>query len=171
MNKFSLFNKLNHWIPTRWSMVRKKAVHCKFNSTLPWHFAWHFAWHSWHSCHSCHISLALFCVRPSFELSPDDPSVRRGLQQVRHLEPVTWGLSDHSQSYFSPGSPGSTHDLQISVTLPKSCVAIHSVMELVRNHLFSAVLSSDFSLDFSAIFILSQKPLSHVTDFKLQCSS
>ena len=72
----------------------------------------------------------------------------------------TWNPSlEVSQTIHNhtPGSPGSTHDLQISVTLPKSCVAIHSVMELVRNHLFSAVLSSDFSLDFSAIFILSQK--------------
>ena len=63
----------------------------------------------------------------------------------------TWNPSlEVSQTIHNhtPGSPGSTHDLQISVTLPKSCVAIHSVMELVRNHLFSAVLSSDFSLYF-----------------------
>ena len=66
----------------------------------------------------------------------------------------TWNPSlEVSQTIHNhtPGSPGSTHDLQISVTLPKSCVAIHSVMELVRNHLSSPVLPVIFH------FILSQK--------------
>ena len=168
MNKFSLFNKLNHWIPTRWSMVRKKAVHCKFNSTLPWHFAWHFAWHlawhSWHSCHSCHISLALFCVRPSFELSPDDPSVRRGLQQVRHFEPVAWGLSDHSQSY--------SRITRIYAWFANIC---NASKKLCCNSLGHGTRSKSLifrcALQWFFTLFCPKKPLSHVTGFKLQCSS